>query len=120
MQINGKTFKQQYRKCCRTCTHGPAGIGHGPYWYSSGVGEALHYVGKKLPVQVQEHLELVKENLGKLDELRAILGKQAAQLYAQARHVDELKRAVESVQFVDSQNEKLLEELKLKEFICLV
>lgn len=120
MQINGKSFQKQYRKCCRSCTHGQAGQGHGPYWYSSGAGEALHYVGKELPVQVQEHLELIEANKERLEEKGIELAKQAADLYAKAHHVDDLRRAVGSLLTGGSQDKKLLEELELKEFICLV
>ena len=53
-EIDGARFVQQYRKCSRGCTHGQAGVGHGPYWYKSKSGESLKYLGAKLPVAVIE------------------------------------------------------------------
>jgi hypothetical protein len=120
MMVNGKTFQKQYRKCCRTCTHGQAGVGHGPYWYSSGTGEPLRYVGKELPAQVQDHLELVAANEAELEKRSFELGKQAGELWVKARHVDDLRRAVDCVRFGGHQDQKLLEELELSEYVCLV
>jgi hypothetical protein len=120
MEINGKTFQKQYRKCSRSCTHGQAGQGHGPYWYKSGSGESLKYVGKELPAEVVKHLDLVKSHKSNLQEMAQELEKAEQKRYAEARHTGELRRAVQSLVNGGSLDKKLLDELGLSDYFVLV
>lgn len=120
MEINGKNFQQQYRKCSRSCTHGQAGTGHGPYWYKSASGESLKYVGKVLPAEVIKHLERVKKHETDLQDMIKELTKTEEDRFAHARHTSQLRRAVESLVSGGHLDKNLLAELGLSDYYILV
>jgi len=114
--INGVRFHQQHRKCCRTCTHGPGGMGHGPYWYAFGIVGKTTYIGKELPALVAEHLDGLVARKDELAAKRAELVQQLDQLRTQVQHLDTLRRALDGLTdggFIDT---KALKELGLEAF----
>jgi hypothetical protein len=120
MNINGKTFQQQYRRCGKDCTHGPNGRGHGPYWYKSAPGGSLKYVGKDLPEEVSMHLTLLKEKQSTLKKIMLSLEIQEQEADRHYQHIGELRRAVSNLLSGEPLDIQALKELGLEEFVILV
>jgi hypothetical protein len=117
IKVNGETYQQQYRKCCRSCIHGASGEGHGPYWYKSSPGTPLKYVGKELPATVTNHLTMLEEQKSDLKILLSNLDDQLTDEYKKYQHTSRLIHALECLMSGDELQTDLLTELKLEKFL---
>lgn len=115
--INGVTYRQLMTNCgskdCKKCKeNGPS---HGPYWYGFREG-TKKYIGKELPANITQHLELLESERKKLEDLRDQLKQQKEQLYAEYKQAEDEEVAVSALLRGDWVQTNTLQLLGLEKF----
>jgi hypothetical protein len=115
--VNGKSFRQQFRKCGAACKHGPGGQGHGPYWYSFEAGSSSHYIGRELPPAVAAHLDLLTDDRKRLEKLRGELAGDVVNAETALQHARGLLRALDNLMLGRHLDRAGLVELELDKYL---
>jgi hypothetical protein len=96
-KIDGARFVQRTTTCSKPNCPCQNGKPHGPYWWVLRQDGSRHYVGRRLPAVVEEHLKQRKENAAAYKEKAANLGDQAHQFEKKAADLRSLQRAIISL-----------------------